>query len=316
MQWDLHGLSILAEWNDPRLGERWYAAFGSRPATVQVPDISLRLELVGEMPLAPRAKPNFSQAGLLEYYIAGRTVIVHFPYYGQLSFDLESGHTAGYLVLAALDAYAIFEDLVAIALSPHLRRRGKFLIHAFGAVQPPVGLAQPKGVLIVGPIGAGKTTTGLALLHDGWRLLSNDSPIITAPATIQSYPGLIAAYPSTLVRFPSTRALAKGRTPSQKIVLPAEAIWPDVWAEAAEAGAIIFPLIEARSSHLLEPVNQPEALRLLLPHSIEQWDQMMIPVHLDVLSQLVKTTPAFRLRLAPDTGAISNVVSAALSPNQ
>jgi hypothetical protein len=54
----------------------------------------------------------------------------------------------------------------------------------------------------------------------------------------------------------------------------------------------------------LEPLRPPDALRLLLPHAIEQWDKAMIPAHLALLSQLVQTAPAYRLRLAPEVLAI------------
>ena len=39
---------------------------------------------------------------------------------------------------------------------------------------------------------------------------------------------------------------------------------------------IVFPKIESRGDHFLEPLSQPEALRLIIPHAIEQWDKAMI----------------------------------------
>ena len=84
-------------------------------------------------------------------------------------------------------------------------------------------------MLIVGNIGAGKTTTGMALLNAGWKLLSNDSPIINSDAKILSYPGLLAAYPNTFARFEATHHLIS--TGGGKITVAAEKIWQNVWIE-------------------------------------------------------------------------------------
>jgi hypothetical protein len=65
----------------------------------------------------------------------------------------------GRILPAALETHGVFEDVVAIGLSPLLRRRGMFLIHAFAAAPTPYHA----GVVLIGDIGAGKTTTGLAM---------------------------------------------------------------------------------------------------------------------------------------------------------
>lgn len=318
MFWNLHGHTLKADWNDRGLGERWLASFSSRPLSQTAADLSFNLNLVTAVRPPPPYQPQFRQSDLIEYYLAGQQVIAHFPRYGQLTLDLANGTTQGDVTQAALDTYGVFEDLVAIGLSPHLRRRGMFLIHAFAATLPhpqpdlrPSRLRE-RGVLIVGGIGSGKTTTGMALLNSGWKLLSNDSPIIATGGEILSYPGLIAAYPNTLNRFTATRSLIPLTAyANQKIVLAAESIWPDVWADHAQPSLILFPRIEQRADHQLERVSQPEALRLLLPHAIEQWDKAVIPAHLALLNQLVQAAPAYRLRLGPDTSTLPEMISAA-----
>lgn len=338
MRWKFHSLTLEGLTNDSELGEHWQTSFASRPPSDSRPDLSLTLNVVSRAPPPPPGQPQFRQNDLLEYYLERDTVIAHFPRFGQLGLDLSNGVTEGQIVPEALHTYGLIEDLIAIGLSPHLRRRGMFLIHAFAAALtlPLQSLSSQgeKGVLIVGNIGAGKTTTGMALLNAGWKLLSNDSPIINIEAEILSYPGVLAAYPDTFARFETTARFAVGAGPQtkvahvgpqqgehtgsplpegrKKLIIPAEHIWPNVWLDRAPAAAIFFPQIESRIDHAVERLSQPEALRLILPHAIEQWDRAMIPAHLAVLSRLIQSAPAYRLRLGPDTSTIPTTISKVL----
>jgi len=309
MRWNLHRLVIEGETPDAALRERWQLSFASLPSSADAPDVRFALDVVSAVPPSPRGEPQFRQGDLLQYHLADRAVVAHFPRFGQLRLDLARGATEGQLAPAALTTYGVFEDLVAIGLSPHLRRRGLFLIHAFAAA-PPLSPPFDKGggaVLLVGGIGSGKTTSGIALLDAGWKLLSNDSPLLNAAAEVLSYPGLLAAYPDSYARFAATAHLAEetsGADGRRKLTVAAESIWPDVWIERAPATAILFPQIESRADHALEPVGPPDALRRLLPHAVEQWDRDMIPPHLEVLRRLVEAAPAYLLRLGPKVEAV------------
>lgn len=317
MRWNFHGLTLVGQTNHIELGERWQASFASLPtrhphgqprASNEGGDLRFELNLASEVPPAPPGQPRFRQGDLLAYYLdpSGQNVIAHFPRFGRLTLDLAKGVTSGEIVLAALTTYGVLEDLIAIGLSPHLRRQGMFLIHAFAAVR------DARAILVVGSIGAGKTTTGMSLLNAGWKLLSNDSPILNADAEVLHYPGLLAAYPETFARFPATAHWASTRIQStagrKKLTVAAEDIWPEVWGDQAPAGAIVFPQIENRAEHAIEALAPPEALRRLLPHAVEQWDTAMMPEHLRVLRLLVERTPAYLLRLGPDVLAIPAVL--------
>jgi hypothetical protein len=309
IRWQLHGLTIEGRWSAAEIGERWRATFAPRPQTAAEPDLTFELALARQVPPAPAGEPKFRQGELLAYYLDGPLAVAVFPRYGQLTLDLARGSTSGVITSAALATYGVFEDLLAIGLSPHLRRRGQFLLHAFAAAPSAAapGPAAP-AVLLAGDIGAGKTTTGLSLLHAGWKLLSNDSPILRSATLGQvqvlAYPGLLSAYPDTLVRFPELAHLAPANALREKTIFAAEAVYPDVWREAAPAGALVFPRIEAWPDHALERLPPAEALTELLPHAIEQWDRALIPAHLKLLNQLVQTIPAYRLHLGPETGTI------------
>ena len=325
MRWNLHGLTIAGETRDAGLRAHWQRSFASTSggARIGAPDVRFELNLVPNVPAPPAGAPDFQQGDFLRYYLDGRTAVAHFSRFGQLRLDFEYGATEGHIVPAALTTYGAFEDLVAIGLSPHLRRRGLFLIHAFAAACSPhrhaSGSPHPGeggAALLVGGIGSGKTTTGLSLLEAGWRLLSNDSPLVNAAADVLSYPGLLAAYPDTLARFDATASLSSAASSAEqgraKIAIPAESIWPEIWIDRAQAGAILFPHIEVRADHRLEPISPPDALRRMLPHAVEQWDREMIPEHLRVLRRLVEFAPAFVLRLGPHLQSIPPLLVEAL----
>ena len=305
MRWNFHGLIIEGKTNDASLEASWRRSFGSRPLSTAEPNLIYHLDIVEEVVPPPAGEPQFRQEQLIEYYLKDEMVVAHFPRYGRLELDLSNGRTNGRIIRAALDIYGVLEDIIAIGLSPHLRRRNMFLIHAFAAAY------EGHAALLVGGVGAGKTTTGMSLLNAGWQLLSNDSPILTPDGDVLSYPGVLAAYNDTFGRFPATTHLEtaapekKGRA---KITIEAEAVWPNIWLDAAPASAIFFPRIESRTDHEVELLYPPDALRRLMPHAIEQWDREMIGRHLLLLRTLVENTPAYILRLGPDVLAIPDVI--------
>lgn len=310
MRWQFHSLIIEGLTNDASLRAAWARSFASLPAATAVSDLQIQLNIVGSVPEPPDGEPQFRQGDLLHYYVEETQAIAHFPRFGQLQLDLAAGTTTGQVVTAVLNTYGVLEDVIAISLSPHLRRRDLFLIHAFAAA------FAGQAVLLVGGIGAGKTTTGMALLDAGWQLISNDSPIVTAEATVLQYPGVLAAYPETFARFAATEKLAGGTLPENgraKISVPAEQIWPDVWCAQAPLRAIFFPQIEKRPEHVIEPLPGPVALMRLLPHAMEQWDRAMMPRHLTVLRQLVEAAPGYTLHLGPDVLAIPALIQQTLT---
>lgn len=309
MLWDMHGIVVEGVTNDALLAQSWRQSFSSLPAARGNPELRIQLGMAEAVPKAPAGPPRFRLGDLLAYYPEGSLITAHFHHFGQLQIDLESGTTSGVIVPQTLNAPGLLEDVIAIGLSPHLRRRELYLVHALAASY------KERAVLLVGDIGAGKTTTGMALMAAGWRLLSNDSPLISPRAEVLSYPGLLSAYPDAFERFAATERLAKGAPAGgrRKIVVPAENIWPDVWQDRAQAGAIIFPRIESRRGHLLEPLGRPETLRRLLPHTLEQWDGEMMPGHLSVLSELVEAVPGFVLRLGPDVTSIPGLLLSTLA---
>ena len=312
---DLHGIAVDCVTRDGTIRERWARSFSSRPPVFgMAPDITFSLELVAQVPEPPAGESNFTQGNLLSVTLAGQRVNIHFPRFGQLRIDLASQRVEGAIVQAALDAYGVFEDVVAMGLASLLRRRGMFLIHAFAASQ------RHRALLLAGAIGSGKTTTGISLLRAGWKLLSNDSPLLKIDEPIHpvdaetpragrilalSYPGLLSAYPDTMRRFPELQQLSALEEPvsplgtgsRRKITFAAESVYPDVWAEAAPVGAIVFPRVAHAQEHRVARLGEAEALRRLLPNAIDRWDTALIPAHLYLLKTLAASTPAYDVEL-------------------
>jgi len=302
MNWQLHSVAIAGVTHNPTLSQLWQTAFASLPPAAGPADLRIELQVV-ETPLAPPdGPPHFRQGELLAYYVDLPEALVYVPRYGQVRLNLQTGSVCGQLWPPAVAQYGILEDMLAIALSPYLRRRGLYLIHAFAAA------LEDQAVLLVGDIGSGKTTTGLSLLNRGWKLLANDSPIFDAAGVARSYPGLLAAYPETLAHFAATRNPANTLPAGRKLAVAAEEIWPDVWREQAPIRAICFPQIEARQDHTATPLSPAETMRRLMPHTMEQWDQQTIPTHLRALRQLVSSAPGYELHLGPDVLAIPDLL--------
>lgn len=305
--YDLHGVCLRASSPDRALGKRLEAVFGPFACPARPADIDLELRLVRSLAPWQPAGEIVSESRLLICALNGTLLAAHFPRWGTLTVDLAGSIIRGELLPEALDHYGAFDDMVIIALGPLLRRRGFFTVHAFAAAK------NGRGVLLVGDIGAGKTTTGFSLLSAGWKLVSNDSPLLSQAENgviISAYPGLLAAFDDTLARFPVLHPfMGAAGDPPAKRAFPADAAFADVWQRQARAQALIFPKITpGLKASQVEPLSARDALLALLPNSIERWDRDYIAFHLAILQALVHQAPAYRLLLAPDVPALPDLI--------
>lgn len=310
MRWQLHDLIIEGTTNDASLGTTWQRSFQSLRKAVSDPDIRMHLDVVDRLVDPPEIEPIYDHDGILAYYPTPTGVHLHFSDLAQMAIDFENGTSRGTVLKGARGEGSLIEDVVANGLSPHLRRRGLFMIHAFAASY------SGRCALLVGHFGAGKTTTGLALLDAGWQLLANDSPIISSGSRIRSYPGLVAAFPDSLQMFDRLQNLVEQEQSGDgvtKVVFAAESLWPDVWANEAQAGIILFPQVEDIEKSFTEPVEPLDALGKLMPHAMERWDRSTISSHLTVLRELVENAPAKLLHLGRDLDRVPQMIAGLLS---
>ncbi|MCB9445667.1 MAG: hypothetical protein H6669_15680 [Ardenticatenaceae bacterium] len=263
------------------------------------PTISLSLSLIQEQPAPPSERPFFADdAGILSVYRGRKgTVLLHFLDGAWITVPLNGLTVAqGVLVRQAM-AHGRFEDITFTSLAPLLRRAGYFLVHAFAAAK------DDQGILIVGPSGSGKTTTGLSLLLDGWKLLANDVLLLqvrTNGVYALPTPGAIGIRPPTLELLPQLRALVGNLSGNEQVdVTPALFDWVE-WGEAVKVTAVYFPQIESRPQSLLGPLNRAVAYARLMAESVDQWDEVMLPAHMDILQKLSQQAAPYTLHLGLD----------------
>ena len=320
---DLHGLTLSFQTPDAPLLARFEAIYGhlSHPNGPKAgARIEWRLHLPSPAPAPPPDAPVISEDRFVSYYGSPPRIHIRMPKYVLITVDLKRSRLTGLVTPNCLDVYGAFEDVLMISLAPLYRRRGWFPLHAFAALAP-----NGQAALITGQMGAGKTTTGLALLSAGWKLLSNDSPLLTIQdgmVHVLAYPGRLSAFDDSLARFeqlqrfieagPEIQRPHRGKEANrpgttttaiksrEKRVFRAEEAFDDPWASAGEAGGVFFPqVVPGLAQSELVEVAPTEAVLQLMPQAIEGWDKAAIGQNLQLLGRLVEQAPCYMLRLSP-----------------
>ncbi|MCB9099923.1 MAG: hypothetical protein H6632_10310 [Anaerolineales bacterium] len=319
---NLHGLTIAFQAPDQPLKDRFEQVYGHLPRqTGGEPDITIdwHIHQHPAAPPPPPGMPSLAETPLVSYYGAGDLVVVRLPKYGLVAVDLANSRLIGAVTRLCLEAYGVFEDVLMIALAPLYRRRGWFPLHAFAALAP-----NGRAALITGHIGSGKTTTGLALMNAGWKLLSNDSPLLRLTnhqVEVLAYPGQLSAFDDSLARFdtlkrfiptdPEPEALnLLAPAGPQKRVFRAEDVFTEPWASTGLAGGVFFPqVVPGLNQSELVPVPPTKAALELVPQAIEGWDKATVPPSLHLVRTLVEQAPCFILRLSPQVEQLAGVIS-------
>ncbi len=300
---------------DTPLCQRFGAVYGHLPpAQDNNAEISIEWH-INKSPTAPAPPlntPVISEDGLVGYYGTDSLVYIRMPKYGLIAVDLANNRLTGAVTPNCLNVYGAFEDVMMISLAPLYRRRGWFPLHAFAGLSP-----NGKAALITGEMGAGKTTTGLALLSAGWKLLSNDSPLLTIKddeVQVLAYPGRLSAFDDSLARFEHLQRFIKTKAQGQhKRIFRAEEAFDDPWATIGTAGGVFFPQVVPGLAHseLIE-VAPTEAVLQLMPQAIEGWDKAAIAQNLHLLGKLAEQVPSYILKLAPNVEQLPVLIAEGL----
>ncbi len=309
-----HGLRIELYTPDAPVMEAWAHLFSGWPETADTslrkPDIRLELHWRENLPPLPDAPLLFTDqdsekatpAILTAYAQPNGRVALHFHEAGLVSAPLtapshgETQTAAGVITPASL-ANGRFEDITFTTLAPMLRRRGYFLLHAFGVTK------NGRAALLVGASGSGKTTSGLSLVLNGWELLSNDVVALQArPEGIFALPvpDMVSLRPFTFHLLPEL-ARRLGISPTaEPISIPAGALTNGSWAEPALVTAVYFPTLNNEATGAAIPLSRAVCLARLMEQSIDQWDTAVLSDHMNALQTLSRQAIPYTLHLAKD----------------
>ncbi len=315
----LHGLNLHCRSSSADLLGRFEAIYGHLPpAQPGALDIDLQMGLVSgsSAPPAPTDLPVIYADDLISYHGDPPRLVIRLPKYALLTIDLARRQVDIQATRGCLEVYGAFEDVLIIGLTPLYRRLGLFPTHAFAARSP-----EGQAVLISGERGTGKTTTGLALLSAGWKLLSNDSPLLAVrgrQVQVLSYPGRLSAFDDSLARFEALKKFIPqnaGSEPREKRIFRAEEAFPAPWAVSGPVAAVYFPRLSPGLAHSrLVSVPPRIAMLELLPQTIDRWDRETIPQALALLEQLVEQARCWVLKLAPQVDDLPDLLAEGCRP--
>jgi hypothetical protein len=193
----------------------------------------------------------------------GRTMIAQRR--GQEVSVIDWGRREAYCLMPSADTLSYLESAHPLQqlLTYCLGRRNLFLVHAAA-----VG-TEPGGVLLLGPGGAGKSTTALLCLEDGMRYAADDHCLVGC----KDGPRVHSLYATGKLAFPELNGFgqlgaacdAASRPEGDKGVLLLERLPGLPLAREMELKALVLPRITRRTHSVVVPASKAEAFRAIVP---------------------------------------------------
>jgi hypothetical protein len=227
---------------------------------------------------------------------------------GALELDGRHGRVDGWVVAPELMEDDERESFIYMALTEPLRHRGLYSIHASALERDGVG------VLVPAPTASGKTTCLLALLESGWRLVSDDHPLLREDGRgveLLPFPARIDITADTLARFPGLRRdmLHEG---ARKFGLSLQRLGPGSIGRPCRPALVLFPqVVESRDSSV-EVFPRSRALEELMRLSMLVLDREVASRHFQALGRLARDAACYRLHFGSDVHQLSAVVESIL----
>lgn len=229
---------------------------------------------------------------------AGRRLFVDFGPRGLTLVDHAEGRVEAFVVAERPARIEELESLARFGLTEILRSRDLFSLHAAAAD------ADGRGVLLIGSSGRGKTTSVLSLLRAGYRLLSDDHPLLRETAggvEVLSFPTKIDVTDETVALIPEVREAAASLRPGgRKRWFRVGEIFPDREARRTCPRLLLFPEVIDWPKSRLDPLPRSRALEEILRQGLVVLDREIAVRHMATFSRLVRETACYRLRLGED----------------
>jgi len=192
------------------------------------------------------------------------------------------------------------------------KRRGRYSLHAAAFA------SGESCVLLAGTSGVGKSTLTLCHLRAGMSFMGDDMTFFEdrAPIRALAFPEPIDITDATAAFFPELQALATSvRQPGwpKHEIRPSDFFGCDLTKSAIPVG-IVFPQISSLEESQMIGMGSNEAFMELLPNVLLT-DSKATEGHVNFISRLVQSIPAYRLHAARDFGRIAELVRGTLIPH-
>jgi hypothetical protein len=223
-----------------------------------------------------------------------------------------AGRVTAWASEAALrDAWLFARPLLTLPLVEMLKWRGLYSVHAAGAA------SDGRAVVVAGPSGSGKSTLALALARHGLDHMGDDMLFAThrdGALLLHAFPEEVDLSPSSAAWFEELAAFTGAPPPGwPKHRIHVDEAFGGRTAPPATPAALVFPEIAQSGQTTIEPLTAAEALVELGPNVLLT-EAAMAQRHLDVLGELARSAPAYRLAAGRDLEHAAGVVAELLRP--
>jgi hypothetical protein len=204
--------------------------------------------------------------------------------------------------------------MLTILLVEILKRRGCYSMHAAGFCK------DGKAILIPGTSGAGKSTLAITLLRSGFGYLSDDMVFLRKRSDgleVLGFPEDVDVSDQTISFFPELDFL---RTSPKAVAwakrqVRADGVYGVEMIREARPGAIVIPKISGKERSVIRPIDADEAL-LEMVSNVLLTEVRSCQSHLNILTELVKQTPCYRLETGRDFDRIPTLFRELLNGNR
>lgn len=201
--------------------------------------------------------------------------------------------------------------MFTILLVEIMKRHRCYSMHAAGFSK------DGRAVLIAGTSGAGKSTLAITLLRSGFGYLSDDMLFLRRNKdglAVLGFPEDVDVSDRSIGFFPELNFLAQSpKAPGwPKKQVRADEVYGSEVVREAKPGAVLIPRISGKETSVVRQIGSDEAL-LEIVSNVLLTEARSCQGHLNVLTQLVRETPCYRLDTGRDFERIPVLLSDILS---